>query len=939
MGAISAQPLPNSVCLETPQLSSKSAPRSECPSSRQRQLSSSDNYAYRGQSHSIPSYRHPLQPPKASVPVRHFTGEGKNLEELWQQFFADPSQWWDYRFDKTNVSHPDFKHKHTKEALWIDKRSNPDWVQAELTTLEVGVVQQSTFSWNTAIKQHVRIGHDEKAIHILKQMQEEGLVPDNFTFLWILRACASSGTLEEGRHVHSMVSQQGWESDVFVGSSLVDMYAKCGSIEDAYEAFNKIAIHNSVSWTSLITGYVKCGQAKKGLELYRQMHLEMVKPDSVTYGAVLNACANCLALEDGRLVHAQIIESRCKLDDFVGSCLLDMYVKCGSIEEAWNAFNSMHTRNVVCWTTMIAGYVKCGFGEKALELYHKMQWQCINPDTVTFLAALHACASIAALEEGRCIHSKIIESGRESHSLIENCLVDMYIKCGSIHEAWKVFRNIRKHNVACWTTMIIGYVKHGLGEKALELYKQMLVEQIQPDSGTFLYVLHACASAAALEEGRHIHAHIIHSGCELDTSIEACIVDMYIKCGSMEEASEVFNKIVQPDVVCWTAMILGFVRCGQGQKALQLYRQMLLERVEPDSVTFVAVLTACASISALQEGRRIHVQIIQSGCIMNDFVGSCLVEMYVKCGSIEDAGRVFNNLGSRNVVCWTVMIMGFAKCGFGDTAVQLYHQMQMEKVEPDAVTFVAILNACACISALEEGRCIHAQMLRSGTEHDNFVLGCLIDMYAKSGSIADACRVFNNMKSRDEVAYNAMIGAFSMHGQGKEATRLFEQMCQECLKVNNITFVSVLTACSHACLVAEGLYYFESMNAVYDISATMEHYACFVDLLGRAGQLNEAEIMIERMPYVSIPVWRTLLGACRIYGNVKMGERIAEQLLDMEPENASGYVLLSNIYAAAAGQWDRRDTAQRSSLERQDIMSKQMKNAQCLRTIPCTDDV
>jgi pentatricopeptide repeat protein len=226
--------------------------------------------------------------------------------------------------------------------------------------------------------------------------------------------------------------------------------------------------------------------------------------------------------------------------------------------------------------------------------------------------------------------------------------------------------------------------------------------------------------------------------------------------------------------------------------------------------------------------------------------------------------------------------------------------MQQEGVHPNYVTFVGLLNACASVIALEEGRRVHQQIIQSGLESDVFVGSSLVDMYAKCGSIEDACRVFNKMPSRDVVTWTAILGGFAMHGHGREALKHFEQMCDEGVQPDDITFVCVLSACSHAGLVDEGMCLYASMIRDYMIPAKLEHYTCMVDLLGRAGHLQEAENMVMAMPCKpQAAAWMALLGACRIHGNVGMAECVAKRILELEPENAAVYVLLSNIYAAA----------------------------------------
>ncbi|KAH8944738.1 hypothetical protein BDL97_12G000400 [Sphagnum fallax] len=444
---------------------------------------------------------------------------------------------------------------------------------------------------------------------------------------------------------------------------------------------------------------------------------------------------------------------------------------------------------------------------------------------------------------------------------------------------------VQLHPLA-WNQKLSKYVKDGQLEKAMQLFQQMQQEGTTPDKFTFIQAIKACARLGALQDGRLVHQQLIQSGCESDVFVGSSLVDMYVKCGSIEDARRVFNKMPSRNVVTWSAMIFGHVKCGQGQKALELFRQMQHEGVQPNSVTFVGVLNACASIIALNKGRCVHLQIIQSGLKSNVFVGNSLIDMYAKCGSLEDACRVFNKMPSRNVVTWNAMIKGHVKCGQGQKALKLFQQMQQEGVQPNYVTFVVVLNACASVIALEEGRRVHQQIIQSGLESDVFVGSSLVDMYAKCGSIEDACRVFHKMPSRNVVTWTAMVLGHVKCGHEQKALELFQQMQQE--------------ACSHAGLVDEGMCLYASMIRDYMIPAKLEHYTCMVDLLGRAGHLQEAENMIMAMPCKpQAASWRALLGACRIHGNVGMAERVAKQILEMEPENAAVYVLLSNIYAAA----------------------------------------
>ncbi len=554
--------------------------------------------------------------------------------------------------------------------------------------------------------------------------------------------------------------------------------------------------------------------------------------------------------------------------------------------------------NIFAWNQKLTKYMKDGKPEKVMQLFQQMQQEGVRPNKFTFVQVIKACAGLGRLEDGRLIHEQLIQSGCESNVFLGNSLVDMYAKCGSIEDAWRVFNKMPSQDVVTWTSMILGHVKCGQGQKALELFQQMQQESVQPNSITFVGVLNACAIVAALEEGRRVHQQIIECGWDSNVFVANSLIDMYAKCGSIEDASRVFNKTSPRDVVTWSAMILGHVQSGQGQKALELFQQMQQEGVQPNSVTIVGVLNACASIVGLEEGRCVHQQIVECGWDSDVFVANSLVDMYVKCGSIEDAWRVFNKMSSRDVITWTAMILGHVQSGQGKKGLELFRQMQQEGVRPDSVTIVAVLNACASVVALEEGRSVHQQIVEHGWDSEIFVMNSLIDMYAKCGSMEDAWRVFSKMPSRDVVTWTVILGGCAMHGHGKEALKLFEWMCEEGVQPDDVTFVCLLSACSHAGLVDEGMHCFAIMSTVYGISTKLEHYTCMVDLLGRAGHLQKAENMVMAMPCKPhVAAWMALLSACRIHGNVEMAERVAKRFLEMEPENAAGYVLLSNIYA------------------------------------------
>eukprot|EP01018_Ginkgo_biloba_P034752 Gb_24816 [translate_table: standard] len=424
------------------------------------------------------------------------------------------------------------------------------------------------------------------------------------------------------------------------------------------------------------------------------------------------------------------------------------------------------------------------------------------------------------------------------------------------------------------------------------------------DSSTYAYLLQECVNKKALPEGKLVHAHVTEKGFMPDRFLGNTLVNMYAKCGSLVDARRVFDQTPERNVVSWTVMIAAYVRYGYADEALTLFYEMLREGIQPNQFTFATILPACANLAAVEHGKKIHEEVIRGEFQSDIFVGSALVDMYVKCRNVENARHVFDKMPHRDVVSWTAMIAGYAQNGNGEEAIKLFRQMQMAGVKPDSDTFAIVLPACANLAALEQGKEIHEVIIRSGYQYNVFVCSALVDMYAKCGSIENARHVFDQMPQQDVVAWNAMIVGYAMHGCGKEALRLFGQMQHSGTKPDHVTFVGVLSACCHAGLVDMGWQFFECMSRYYHITPTIEHYGCMVDLLGRAGYLDEAQDFINKMPIEpDAVVWGCLLGACRIHTNIELGECVAERLFELDPKDAAPYVLLSNIYAAA-GRWD-----------------------------------
>lgn len=386
--------------------------------------------------------------------------------------------------------------------------------------------------------------------------------------------------------------------------------------------------------------------------------------------------------------------------------------------------------------------------------------------------------------------------------------------------------------------------------------------------------------------------------------VKTSLVCLYAKCGRLNDAHQVFDEIPERNVVSWTAIICGYMEDGRFGEAVDMFRRMLEMDLRPDSFTLVRVLSACSQLGDLTNGESIHRYIEERDMGSNVFVATALVDMYAKCGTMDKARRVFDGMAERDVVTWSAMITGYSSNGLPKEALDLFFKMQAENLRPDCFTMVGLLSACARLGALELGN--WASGLISKNEFlSNPVLGtALIDLYAKCGCMPRAWAVFQGMKERDVVVWNAMMTGLAMAGHWNIAFGLFAQMEKLGVWPDGNTFLGLLCSCTHAGLVDEGGRYFNSMDRIYFLPPRIEHYGCMVDLLGRAGLLYEAHQLIIDMPMeANAVVWGALLGGCRIYRDTHMAEYVLKRLIELEPQNAGNYVLLSNIYASS-GRWD-----------------------------------
>eukprot|EP00250_Pteridium_aquilinum_P035777 c9919_g1_i1 orf=190-1983(-) len=508
-----------------------------------------------------------------------------------------------------------------------------------------------------------------------------------------------------------------------------------------------------------------------------------------------------------------------------------------------------------------------------------------------YASCLRNCSNRKDLALGRTLHNLIITCGFGGNTLLSNLLLQLYGCCVAIEDAEASFSIMPRRNLLSFNYMLSGHVQNGDNIACCKIFQQMQLQGIVPNKITFIIMLSACTHS--ISAGRKLHALIIERGLALDVFVGTAVVTMYEKTGLLKDAHTAFNLIVERNVVSWNAMISAFCHHGYSAKAMYFFHQMMMEGILPTRITYVCLLYAPMN---LHEGQQVHVFVKAHECQPNIVVENALVNLYGKCGRLEDAERLFKSTSNSNLVTFNAMIDAYIHNRMIDSAYQYFKQMYVECLIPNSVTFISMLSLCAFLGALQKGKQMHACISSSGLEVDVVLNTSLINMYGKCGCIVVSCKEFDRMRTPNTTSWNTMLAAYAQHGQGEEAEALFHEMQLRDTVPDEVSFVSLIMACTHVGLVEKGWRYFASMKFDFGIKANLEHYHCMIDLLGRAGQLDELEVLLETMPFeASGTSWMTLLGACRTHLDVQRGANAAENVYAREPENAAPFLMLSSI--------------------------------------------
>ncbi|XP_050231389.1 pentatricopeptide repeat-containing protein At2g17210 isoform X1 [Mercurialis annua] len=660
------------------------------------------------------------------------------------------------------------------------------------------------------------------------------------------------------------------------------------------------------SWISRIK---ELSTSEKWHEVISQYHvMKNTEPhllDVSLFPHILKACSY-LSMNNGKCFHGCLIKTAFDSFTSIGNSIMSFYLKCGELETAVSVFDSMRSRDSVSWNVLIHGYLHHGHFLEGLWEFRNARVNAFESNISSLVLVIQACRSLGAKPEGWQIHGYVIQSGFWASCSIQNSFLCFYVDI-DMGYARNLFDEMPEKDVISWSVMISGYVHSLEAQGGLQMFQKMLsMSGIEPDGMITVSVLKACASLVNITMGRLVHALSIQRGLDCDMFVENSLIDMYSKCQHVDSAFEVFNEMSTRNNVSWNSMISGLVLDEKFPEALSLVYSMEKKGIKADEVTLANCLQICKFFALPYQCKAVHCVTTRCGFESNDIVISSLIDAYAKCNLIELSWKIFSRTRRRDVILWSTMIAGFAHCGKPDEAIAVFRNMSDTTENPNVVTVVNLLEACSVAAELKRSKWAHAIAIRRGLTEEVTVGTAILDMYSKCGEIEASRKAFNQIPQKNIVTWSAMIGAYGINGLAREALASLSEMKLHKFKPNALTYLSVLTACSHGGLVESGLAIFKSMIEEDGVEPGFEHYSCVVDMLSRAGKLNAALEFIRIMPEsfrTGASVWGALLSGCRNYGSTKLGEGAVFRVLEVEPLDSAGYLLASSMYAAN-GSWD-----------------------------------
>ncbi|GMN41947.1 hypothetical protein TIFTF001_011154 [Ficus carica] len=650
-------------------------------------------------------------------------------------------------------------------------------------------VLQSVFCRNFLSPEVVSVVHpispEKHSLMMVIQIESSFSVVASIPLLqW---SCTSLRTLAQ-LHGHLLVS--GLHKDPLASTKLIESYAQMGSLQSSRQVFEVFPDPDSFMWGVLIKSYVWSHFFEEATTLYHKMVYHGIHINGFIYPSVLrafssfgdvgcggklhgrivkftmlsvvDACGDLGCLRVAKSVHSYVVRRNIGTDGFLGSSLITMYSKCTDLHAAETVFQRVANPSTASWTAMISCYNRTGYFREALDVFVAMQNLKVEPNSVTLMSILRSCVSLGLLREGKSIHCFAIKKAVD-FDILKPALLELYADCRRLTDCEKIFLTTRENNIVPWNTIISCYARHGFLREALLLFREMQARGLMPDSFSLSSSLTACGNVGLFQLGHQIHCHIIKRGY-FDEYVQNSLIDMYCKCGFMDTAYSIFDKLERRSVVAWNCMICGFSQNGYSVEAISLFDKMFFDCLEMDEVTFLLVIQACSQLGYPEKGKWVHHKLITCGVTEDIYMGTALTDMYAKCGLLQTARQVFDSMSERSIVSWSVMIAGYGMHGEINDAISLFTEMLESGIKPNEVTFMNVLSACSHAGSVEEGKHYFSLMKGFGIEPNTEHFACVVDLLSRAGDLNGAYDIIKSMPDPvDASIWGALLNGCRIH--------------------------------------------------------------------------------------------------------------------------------------------------------------------------------
>ncbi|KAI5063557.1 hypothetical protein GOP47_0022104 [Adiantum capillus-veneris] len=722
------------------------------------------------------------------------------------------------------------------------------------------LTRPNIYTWNAVIAANARHGQGDLALKLYFRMLDIHGEPDDFVFVSALEACKAMGSLEESKVIHHHISRTEYEMELMVTTALLETYKTVGSLDDVRREFETSPKRDSITWSAAIAAYAQRGHPVEALRLYQQMVQANVKPNNIAFMGALKACASVGALDLGKTIHGHIKKCRLESEPLIESNIIDMYAHCRSLIDAVELYQRSLKREMVVWNSMISGYAMYGNLHDAVKVFEENINKVSEMNAATYIGLQQACTKQVALEQGRSFQKTSDYWDQFDKPEVGAAIMDMYAKCGGgLDEIRAVFEKLPKDKVLSWCALISAHTHQGDLEGALQIFQQMQADGVKPDASVYANVVNACSMMTDLAQGKLIHDQVKESGLETEPAVAKALIDMYCKFKSFKEARAVFDKVSSTEVGM-NAMMAGLAEHGQSKDALQFFKELQLSGAELTNIVYVSALKACARMPSLEEGKKLHEEIKEKFVVNDAYVCSGLIDMYSKCGCLEDACKVFS-FSKWSVATCNAMLRGYVLHGQQEEAFRLFQNMQFEGLYPNEASVLALLKVCTSFGDCKR---LHGYVIERDLEASAALGRAFITHYAHLAGIEEAQVHYETLPLRDTSTWNTWL-AILAEKDFSAALKGLEDMAKETKPVVG-TFSNLLNACSSKGFVDESLALLKCMNEAHSSTPNAEHYAYFANTLEQAGRLNEMEGLLEGLPLpANFESWATFLPKYKSY--------------------------------------------------------------------------